>query len=99
MTSKRVEFHEAAALEYQAAYDWYFERSEDAASRFAAEVEIAVGMIGEAPQRWPASTYGTRRVLLRRFPFAVIYREQPSAIQVLAVAHAHRRPWYWKERV
>jgi plasmid stabilization system protein ParE len=99
MTSKRVEFHEAAVQEYEAAFDWYFERSKEAASRFASEVEMAVGIIARAPQRWPLSVNGTRRFLLWRFPFAVIYREQPSAIQVLAIAHAHRRPGYWKERL
>ena len=99
MINKKIEFHEAAALEYEAAFEWYFERSEEAAKRFAAEVEIAVAMISKAPQRWPQSVQGARRVLLRRFPFAVIYRDQPAVIQVLAVAHAHRRPGYWKVRL
>jgi plasmid stabilization system protein ParE len=53
-------------------------------------------MIAEAPQRWPAGPHGTRKFLLHRFPFAVIYRELPSAIQVLAVAHGRWRPGYWK---
>ncbi len=58
----------------------------------------AVASIAEAPQRWPAGIHGTRKFLLGRFPFAVIYRELPSIIQVLAVAHGHRRPGYWKGR-
>jgi hypothetical protein len=36
---------------------------------------------------------------MHRFPFAVVYRELPSVIQVLAVAHGHRRPGYWKTRI
>ena len=87
MASKKVEFHEEASLEYEVAFEWYFVRSEQAASRFA-----------EAPQRWPGGIAGTRKLLLRRFPFAIFYRELPSLIQVLAVAHGHRRPGYWKER-
>lgn len=99
MASKQVEFHEAASLEFEAAFAWYFERSERAALRFARDVERAVAWIAAAPGRFPAGASGTRRLLLQRFPFAVVYRELPSVIQVLAVAHGRRRPGYWKTRV
>jgi plasmid stabilization system protein ParE len=59
MASKKVEFHEEASLEYEAAFEWYRERSVSVATRFAAEFDRAIGMIAEAPQRWPGSTYGT----------------------------------------
>jgi plasmid stabilization system protein ParE len=98
MASKAVEFHEEASLEYASAFEWYFERNEPVASRFATELNRAIALIAEAPQRWPASVHCTRRYLLQRFPFAIVYRELPSIIQVLAVAHGHRRPGYWKER-
>jgi toxin ParE1/3/4 len=42
--------------------------------------------------------HGTRKFLLRRFPYAVVYRITESAIQVIAVAHGRRRPSYWKSR-
>jgi len=42
MASKDVEFHEAAALEYEAAFQWYFERNPKAASRFAADLDELV---------------------------------------------------------
>lgn len=99
MAAKSVEFHEEASAEYEEAFDWYFTRSEPTASKFANELAQAIGMIAKAPQRWPAGPKGTRKFLLHRFPFAVIYRELPSAIQVLAVAHGHRRPGYWKSRL
>jgi plasmid stabilization system protein ParE len=98
MANKEVEFHEAASEEFASAFDWYWERSAGAAARFAGEMSRAVASIAEAPQRWPAGIHGTRKFLLGRFPFAVIYRELPSIIQVLAVAHGHRRPGYWKGR-
>ena len=56
------------------------------------EVNLAIDRIFAAPQRWPAGPHGTRKLLLYRFPFAVVYREQPSTIQVLAIAHGRRRP-------
>jgi toxin ParE1/3/4 len=99
MGSKKVEFHEAASLEFEAAFAWYFERSERAALRFAREVERAVTLVSEAPDRFPAGVCGTRRFLLQRFPFAVVYRELPSVIQVWLWRMAARRLNYWKARV
>ena len=99
MGNKPVEFHEEASSEFEAAFNWYLERSESVAMRFAIEVDQAVAEIYEAPHRWPTGVHGTHRFLLRRFPFAIIYRELPSTVQVLAVAHGRRRPSYWKERL
>ena len=36
---------------------------------------------------------------MRRFPYLIVYRVTASAIQVVAVAHARRRPGYWKTRL
>ncbi|HKW62870.1 MAG TPA: type II toxin-antitoxin system RelE/ParE family toxin [Candidatus Acidoferrum sp.] len=99
MASKEVEFHESASLEYEAALDWYLERSEPAAARFADELNRAIAKIAEAPQRWQADNQGTRKFFLTRFPFVIVYRELTAAIQILAVAHGHRRPGYWKKRL
>lgn len=100
MASSPVRFHEAAAAEYEAAVNWYFERSQLAASKFASELSRAIEKIAEAPDRWPAYILNTRRYLLYRFPYAVVYRKLPSStIQILAVAHTRRRPGYWKKRM
>ena len=99
MGSKQIEFHEGASEEYEAAFDWYFARSELAASKFVEELGRAVGIIAKAPQRWPEGMGGTRKFLLQRFPFALVYRELTSVIQIVAIAHGRRRPGYWKERL
>ena len=43
--------------------------------------------------------HGTRRALLGRFPYFVVYRERSRKIEIIAVAHAKRRPGYWARRV
>jgi toxin ParE1/3/4 len=92
--------HEAAAAEYDAAFDWYLQRSPDAALKFDSEVERALGEIARAPLRWALGPHRTRRFLLRSFPFLLIYRERNAGdIQIIAVAHTSRKPGYWKERV
>ena len=99
MANKRVEFHEEASFELETAFDWYLERSESAAAKFLADLNSAIANVAEAPHRWSLGSHGTQKFLLRGFPFAVIYRELPSTIQVLAVAHGHRRPGYWRNRL
>ena len=100
MPIRVVELHEEAAAEYDAAFDWYLQRSPDAARKLDAEFERALAEIVRAPQRWASGPYSTRRFLLRKFPFLVIYRERASGdLQIAAVAHASRKPGYWKERI
>jgi len=61
------------------------------------ELERALGSIVEAPMRWPLKA-GTRRYVMRRFPFVLVYRTLDSTVEVVAIAHGRRRPGYWKSR-
>jgi toxin ParE1/3/4 len=95
-----VEFHDEAAAEYDAAFDWYMQRSSDSALRFDSEVAKAITQISQSPKRWAAGSHGTRRFLLRQFPFILIYCErQAGDILIVAVAHASRKPGFWKTRL
>jgi toxin ParE2 len=42
---------------------------------------------------------GIRRCRLGRFPYGLIYTLDNGDILVLAVAHLHRRPDYWRDRL
>jgi toxin ParE1/3/4 len=93
-----VEVHPLAADEAEAAERWYRERNETAAARFRRELERAVEFIAERPDAAPPYVGNTRRFLLRRFPFFVVYRVFSQRVQVVAVAHARRKPHYWLQR-
>jgi plasmid stabilization system protein ParE len=98
MARKRIEIHPAALEELKSAVEWYLQRSEPAAEEFVAEVDRAVALASESPRRWPVGEFETRKFVLQRFPFAIVYREENSGVQILAFAHGHRRPGYWKDR-
>jgi plasmid stabilization system protein ParE len=93
-----VRLHPDAITEAKAAYEWYAERNPAAADAFISELDHAISQIQTGPERWTMHLHGTRKFLLRRFPYGVIYRITESAIQVIAVAHGRRRPGYWKSR-
>jgi plasmid stabilization system protein ParE len=95
MPRRPVEFRPAALEEARAAAVWYRERSPAAADAFNDEITKAIKEIVSAPERWPQYRSGTRRFVLHRFPFFVVYRAQPNVVHVIAVAHARRRPGYW----
>ena len=99
MAAKPLEIHPDALAELKAAISWYLGRSHTAAIKFADEVDTAIEMMSESPARWPAGGQGTRKLVLRRFPYAIVYREKEDAVQILAIAHGHRRPDYWKDRL
>jgi plasmid stabilization system protein ParE len=67
MPTDSAEFHEEAAAEYDAAFDWYRERSPDAAVKFDGEMDRALAHIIESPRRWAIGPHSTRRFLLRHF--------------------------------
>jgi len=98
VTTYSVEIHPQALEEAVAAKEWYGLQSRDAADAFIAELDRALKVISESPERWTQYLHKTRRYLLRRFPFAVVYRLHSTVVQVVAVAHAKRRPGYWRER-
>jgi plasmid stabilization system protein ParE len=94
-----LEYLEPALLEAEAAARWYAERSPSAALAFSDEIDLAESAIVQSPEAWPAYDHGTRRYLLRRFPYSVVYRVESTRVLLVAVAHAKRRPGYRKSRV
>lgn len=93
-----VEVHPLAADEAEDAERWYRERNDTAAARFRRELDQAVDSISERPQGGSPYLGSTRRILLRRFPFFVVYRVLDERVQIVAVAHARRRPGYLRGR-
>jgi toxin ParE1/3/4 len=97
MTSLR--YHSAVKAEVKAAFDYYWDDSQSAALNFNRNLQAAYRKLRKYPRLYPEYLHGTRRVLLDRYPYFVVFRELDDAIQIIAVAHAKRRPGYWKTRL
>jgi toxin ParE1/3/4 len=99
MPIREVSFNRLAIKDYREAYDWYAERSIEAAARFVDAVDAAVQRIVQAPDSLPIVSGKYRRVPLEKFPHSLIYYERTeSDIRIVAVAHPSRRPGYWRRR-
>ncbi|MBI3297292.1 MAG: type II toxin-antitoxin system RelE/ParE family toxin [Elusimicrobia bacterium] len=65
---------------------------------FAAEVKAAFGRISAFPDAWPEFSARTRRCIVNRFPYGVLYQHTGDAILVIAIMHLSRSPQRWQDR-
>ena len=99
-----LRIHAAAAEEAAEAAAWYEKERLGLGADFARAVEAALDLLEQeivpltsAPG--VAAAHGVKRLLLRRFPYAVVVRERDTEIFVIALAHHARRPGYWRDRL
>ncbi|MFT7640518.1 MAG: plasmid stabilization system protein ParE [Pirellulaceae bacterium] len=93
-----VDFHPDATFELSESADWYAERSVPAARNFLVAVDVAINSIKSDPGRFARIDERHRGCSVAKFPFQIVFRHDESRITVLAVAHAKRRPGYWRDR-
>ncbi len=74
MTAVKIEFHRLAEKDYDDAYNWYAERSEETALRFKDAVNEAVLRIVEGPESFPRISGDYRRVRVQRFRYILVFR-------------------------
>lgn len=96
---KPVTVHPEAEAEADQAFGRYWVESPSAAFGFDDELIDAYKRLRAAPSIGGPFLHGTRRILLDRYPFFIVYRERLHDIQIIAVAHAKRRPGYWSKRL
>jgi plasmid stabilization system protein ParE len=94
-----VRFLEIAELELDQAVHWYNAQAPGLGDAFLIEVLSAADRIAQLPQAWHPLGEGLRRCRLSRFPYGLIYAIENGDVLVLAVAHLHRRPDYWRDRM
>jgi plasmid stabilization system protein ParE len=99
VAAAKVVFHPGASEDYAAALTWYYSRGSAIASDFEREINRAIRLICQSPLRWPVFDKERRRILVRKFPYSIIYELHDQEVVILAVAHGKRRPYYWRERI
>lgn len=93
-----VRFRTEAADDVSLARDWYDARSPALGDSFVRSLAQIVDLISELPEAFPEIAVGLRRALLSRFPYALYYRLDRSAIDVIACLHTRQSPSRWRSR-
>lgn len=94
----KIVFHPEAEAEFEAAIDYYEEKEIGLGYDFSIEVHEAISRSVLFPKAWPIIESNTRRTLVKRFPFGILYSKENGDIYILAVMNLHRDPDYWKHR-
>jgi len=93
----RVFFEHSAGRELQEAADFYDLEQQGLGDEFLDAVHEALGDLLEFPESCPVLLGDTRRLVLERFPYSILYWIDGDAIAVSAIAHQRRRPGYWED--
>ncbi len=88
----------AAAADLEDAYGWYEARSSGLGEGFLVAVQRTFEKIQESPHGYEVLHRQTRRALVHRFPYGVLYRVREHNIVVVACLHAKRDPRRWRSR-
>ena len=93
-----VDYLPSARRDFDESFDWYAERSTQAAIRFANAVDAALTNAATNPEQFAAVDEVCRACPVKRFPFRIIFRIVENRVLVVAIAHAKRHPGFWKDR-
>lgn len=95
----KVRFLPAAELELLHETAHYSTARAGTGARLNEAVRQAVLRAVHMPQAGAPSFEGTRTMLVKGFPFSVVYRASENELLVVAVAPHRKRPYYWASRV
>lgn len=92
-------FAKLARAEMAEAKRYYERQQRGLGVTFQHEAAVSAKRILEQPLAWQVETEPVRRYLFNRFPYKMLYVIRGEHIVVLAVAHQHRHPDYWIQRL
>nr|VFK43938.1 MAG: ParE toxin of type II toxin-antitoxin system, parDE [Candidatus Kentron sp. TC] len=96
---KAVRFLLPAEVEMCDAAIYYRTRVHGLGDTFLTKVESAIRDVTEYPLAWPIVQGHVRKRPIHRFPYSILYQNDPDEIVVVAVMHQRRRPGYWLGRI
>ena len=97
--SRALVIEPEAEADIVAAATWYQEQSPIIGASFSRAVRSALDRVQDNPYQYQTVYDRYRRVLLRRFPYALIYTITDAGIVVLACMHGRRDPKRWQDRL
>lgn len=91
-------FHPKARAELEESALFYDRKYPGLGLAFSDEIRKGITLALNHPEAGTPVFKEFRRMVIRRFPFSIVYRATKSGVYVIAVAHQKRRQNYWKKR-
>lgn len=97
--NRRVDLLPVAQREVEEAFRWYEAQRPGLGYDFLLAMDATIERLRRLPEGNEVVALRTRRALLRRFPYLVLYALEADRIVVTAVFHGRRDPIRWSDRV
>ena len=81
------------------AFDWYEKSRVGLGYDFLLQVDAGFNFITRHPNSHENGYAGTKKHLIKRFPYKIIYTIDQNNIVILAVLHSRRNPELLKKRI
>ena len=94
-----VNIQPRAEAEADEAAAWYEAEQPGLGIEFLLELDAAIERAADNPLAYAPVFFEARRVLTRRFPFAVYFVYDGDLVEVFAVLHQRRASSLWESRV
>jgi toxin ParE1/3/4 len=92
---KNLLLRSAAENDIIQAFNWYNDRLTGLGNEFLSSINEAIELISQSPESYPMIYKNIRRILVKRFPFSILFINEESRIVVIAVFHFKRNPTSW----
>ncbi len=89
-------FTSAANREIRKELLYYERQAPGLGQKFLDEIESAIARVLAMPHAWKQISPRTRRCLLHKFPFGLIYQIRNDEILIVSVMDLRRNPASWK---
>ena len=95
----KITIHELAAEEFDEAVEWYEIQSKGLGKRFKKAVAAKIKKIKQHPDCFLIEADNLYKAYIPKFPYKILYTIENGRMIIWAIAHMHRKPWYWQSRM
>jgi plasmid stabilization system protein ParE len=87
-----LKLHPLAENDLKVALHYYFEISSKLEKKFLAQIEKQFNIILNNPNLYQYETKTSQKVVMKKFPYIIVYEQYEDIIMVLALFHTRQNP-------
>ena len=95
----KVTFVYPSEIELDDTIQYYNNQISGLGDQFYKEIIRSIELICKFPEAWRKIGKRTRRGVVKRFPYLLLYIIDGGEILITCIAHQHRSPQHYKDRI
>ncbi len=96
---RSVRFHPEAENEFNESVIWYKHQNKGLEFEFIRCIDDAIEKVKRDPELYPIVHKTFRKIVVKRFPFIILYEFDEVEIRILGVFHSRRNPKRYQRRI